>query len=244
MVQQILVRIIERRLADAVANPGFRHVEHHVFVVGALLHALVAIALRLVGAGIVVAAALAPRPVERFTVFVGFHAVDVGRTLQDVAAACRIGVPRQVGGLVKLPVLSHEAVGVRHYLEDVVFTITLLVFPIVVAAIAQSVGSRYEHVNPLGVACLGGDGDVVALGFALLTCQRVEGLHAGVVLLAVGELHDVSSFMYMHLIELVIHIFGQRGHRKLDFVGAVALHGIFARVEMRQPHGVTQRGCT
>ena len=59
-LQQVIIRTVERRLADAVANPVFRYVENEVFIVGGGVHVVVVIAQRLIGAGIIDSASLAP----------------------------------------------------------------------------------------------------------------------------------------------------------------------------------------
>ena len=59
-LQQVIIRTVERRLADTVANPVFRHVENEEFIVGGGAHVVVVIAQRLIGAGIIDSASLAP----------------------------------------------------------------------------------------------------------------------------------------------------------------------------------------
>ena len=181
-LQQIVVRVVELRLVDAFSYPVFRHVEYHIFIVGSGADVVVMIAQRLVPAGIVNGAALAPRTILCLTIHVGLHTVDVWFALQVVVAARRISIPRQVGSIVKLSELCGERVGCWHHWEHIGPAVGIGVFPVVVARVFQTKQRYHFQVYLLRIAHIAGDFHLVGFLAALLTFEGLGLIYHRVVL--------------------------------------------------------------
>ena len=186
-LQQLVGGAVQVGLRHALVDPLLGHVHHHIFIIGTRGEALVVgVGHVLRGAHLWERAALLPRrAADGRAVLVGLHAVDVGHAAVQVLAARGEGLPGEHGLAVKLPILCHQAAGLRSIGKDVGQLVGRLAEPVVVAVgVLQHVGGPHLEVQPCELLVLGGDFylvfRLVALALqALLLHGVLLGLAAG-----------------------------------------------------------------